>query len=131
MSAPNNSSTLIDEEKPLDPAVERVRKKMLRMMFVSVGVMLIGLMAVLGAIVYKLGKYGEKTEAVAASSQPLQIPESAGIIGQIDIPDGAKILAATKDGQQILLTLQLANGQQQLWLYDIANQRQFGIIDIK
>lgn len=131
MSPSSNSSPLNDEEKPLDPAVERVRKKMLRMMFVSVGVMLIGLMAVLGAIVYKLGKYGEKTELAAVSSAPLQIPESADIIGQIDIPDGAKILSANKDGQQILLTLQLADGKQQLWLYDIASQRQFGIIDIK
>ncbi|MFK5977730.1 MAG: fimbrial protein [Rhizobiaceae bacterium] len=131
MSAPNNSSTLADEEKPLDPAVERVRKRMLRMMIVSVGIMLVGLMAVLGAIVYKLGQYGKETTPAAASSTPLDVPESAGIIGQIDIPEGAKILSATKDGQQILLTLQLANGQQQLWLYDIASQRQFGIIDIK
>lgn len=131
MSASNNSSSLNDEEKPLDPAVERVRKKMLRMMFVSVGVMLIGLMAVLGAIVYKLGKYGEKTTPVAVSSESLKVPDTAGVIGQIDIPDGAKILSATKDGQQILLTLQLANGDQQLWLYDIASQRQFGIIEIK
>ena len=131
MSASNNSSTLPDEEKPLAPEVERVRKKMLRMMIVSVGVMLIGLMAVLGAIVYKLGKYGEKTESVTASSASLQIPNMADITGQIDIPDGAKILSATKDGQQILLTLQLADGKQQLWLYDIASQRQFGIIDIK
>jgi len=131
MNAINNSSNLGDEEKPLDPAVERVRKRMLRMMIVSVGIMLIGLMAVLGAIVYKLGKYGEDTASVASSSAPLQVPESADILGQIDIPDGARILSASKDGQHILLTLQLSDGKHQLWLYDIATSRQFGIIDIK
>ena len=130
MSASNNPSTPI-EEKPLDPAVERVRKRMLRMMIISVGIMLIGLMAVLGAIVYKLGQYGEEDIPQAASSAPLQIPESTNISGQIDIPDGASILSATKDGQQILLTLKLADGKQQLWLYDITNNRQFAIIDIK
>lgn len=131
MSASDNSSTLPDEEKPLDPAVERIRKRMQRTMIVSISIMLIGLMAVLGAIVYKLGKYGEKTTPAVASSAPLQVPTMADITGQIDIPDGAKILSATKDGWQILLTLQLADGKQQLWLYDIASQRQFGIIDIK
>ncbi|MBL4598600.1 MAG: fimbrial protein [Rhizobiaceae bacterium] len=130
MSAADNSS-IPDEEKPLDPAVERVRKRMLRMMIVSVGVMLIGLMAVLGAIVYKLGQYGNDDTTEVASSAALQIPESTNISGQIDIPDGASILSATKDGQQILLTLKLADGKQQLWLYDIATNRQFAIIEIK
>ncbi|WP_425417242.1 hypothetical protein [Oricola indica] len=44
-----------DEEKPLDPAMERVRRKLARLMVVSIGIMLIGLMAVLGAVVYKSG----------------------------------------------------------------------------
>lgn len=131
MNTINTSSIGPDDEKPLDPAVERVRKKMLRMMIVSVGIMLIGLMAVLGAIVYKLGKYGEDKTVSASTNAPLQVPEAASIIGAIDIPDDAKVISATKDGQQILLTVQLGDGKQQLWLYDIATARQFGIIEIK
>jgi hypothetical protein len=41
------------EEKPLDPEMEKVRRKMVRLLAVSIGIMFIGLMTVLGAIVYK------------------------------------------------------------------------------
>ena len=60
-----NAVNDLDEEKPLDPAVERVRRRMLRLMVISIGIMMTGLMAVLGAIVYKIGSYGEEAEAVA------------------------------------------------------------------
>jgi len=49
-----------DEEQPLDPAMERVRRKMVRLMVISIGIMMVGLMAVLGAIVYKIGGSGEQ-----------------------------------------------------------------------
>ena len=42
------------EDKPLDPVMENVRRKMVRLQLVSAGVMLVMLMVVLGAIVYKL-----------------------------------------------------------------------------
>ena len=41
------------EEQPLDPVMERVRKKMIRLMIISTGIMMIGLLAVLFAIIYK------------------------------------------------------------------------------
>ncbi len=41
------------DEKPLDPVLERVRRKMIRLQLVSAGVMVVALMAVLIAIVYK------------------------------------------------------------------------------
>ena len=48
----------IDAEKPLDPAMERVRRRLARLMVVSIGVMLVGLMAVLAAVVYKSSDSG-------------------------------------------------------------------------
>ena len=44
------------DEQPLDPAMERVRRKMIRLLAVSIGIMVIGLMAVLAAIVYKISQ---------------------------------------------------------------------------
>ena len=41
------------EDKPLDPAMEKVRRKMIRLQIVSGSVMFISLMAVFGAVVYK------------------------------------------------------------------------------
>src|SRR5690606_39955979 len=58
------------DEKPLDPAVERVRRKMMRLMLVSIGIMMVGLMAVVGAIVYKLGS-SETQLAVAGEAPPV------------------------------------------------------------
>ena len=42
-----------EEEKPLDPAVEKVRKKLVRFVAINLGLLFVALMAVVGAIVYK------------------------------------------------------------------------------
>ena len=55
-----------DDDAPLDPAVERVRRKVMRLMGISVAIMMVGLMAVIGAIFYKISSSGsEKTEITA------------------------------------------------------------------
>ena len=45
-----------EEDAPLDPAAKRLRRKLVRLLFVSGGIMMAGLIAVIAAIVYKLGK---------------------------------------------------------------------------
>ena len=42
-----------EEEKPLDPAVEKVRRKLVRFVAINLGLLFIALMAVVGALVYK------------------------------------------------------------------------------
>ena len=42
------------EDEPLDPAVERVRAKLARLLAVSIGIMFVSVFAVLAAIVWKL-----------------------------------------------------------------------------
>ena len=44
-----------DEDKPLDPAVEQVRRKLVRFVAINLGLLFIALMAVVGALVYKSG----------------------------------------------------------------------------
>ena len=44
--------------------MEKVRRKMIRLLGVSIGVMMAGLMAVLFAIVYKMNGGGKETAAV-------------------------------------------------------------------
>ncbi len=50
----------VDDEKPLDPATEKVRKKLVKFSAVFMGLNMVALMAVLGAIVYKIGGYGAR-----------------------------------------------------------------------
>ena len=63
----NINPDLDGEEQPLDPAMERVRRKMIRLLAVSIGIMVIGLMAVLAAIVYKIN---QPVQEVATAARP-------------------------------------------------------------
>ena len=47
-----------DDDAPLDPAAERLRRKLVRLLLVSGGIMMLGLIAVFAAIVYKLSERG-------------------------------------------------------------------------
>lgn len=113
-----NAVNDLDEEKPLDPAVERVRRRMLRLMVISIGIMMTGLMAVLGAIVYKIGSYGEEVEAVA--------PAPVGTIaseGSINLDAGAAIISSSLDGDNILLRIREGDGAGALWIYSLTEGR--------
>ena len=92
-----------DDDKPLDPAVEQVRRKLARLMGVSVGIMLIGVFAVLAAIVYKVSD---------------RAPEIA-IAEQIDLPSGARILDHGYGDGVISLRLALSDGSETILLVPV------------
>jgi hypothetical protein len=95
----------LDEEKPLDPAIEAVRKRLARLMVVSVGIMMVGLLAVLGAIVYK-------------ASGPSQIAMANGTLA---IPAGMTVIDQSLDGERIALRLKSADGTETIMLYSLVN----------
>ena len=64
-----------EEEKPLDPEMEKVRRKMVRLLVVSIGIMILGVMAVLAGVVYKVIEPDEEGQAVASGS--LTVPSGA------------------------------------------------------
>lgn len=115
-----------DEEKPLDPMVENVRRKMMRLMIVSIGIMMIGLMAVLGAIVYK---YNTDDISSAESDTPVaQISgqdsrQNAGILttGNIVLPKGAIIETSSLAGSRILLKVKFSDESIHLMVFDMSN----------
>jgi hypothetical protein len=90
-----------ETEAPLDPAAERLRRKLARLLMVSGGFMVLGLLAVFAAILYRLGG-GEGGEGAA-------FPASA-VEASLPIPQGARLLAADLDGERALLTLQTPGG---------------------
>lgn len=89
---PSAMTDLPDDETPLDPATERLRRKMLRLLAVAVATMLLGVMAVLAAIVYKV-------------NQDAAAPRPAGTPIAIALPAGTRIEAVAIDGDEALLTL--------------------------
>lgn len=117
-------------EPQLDPAMERVRRKMIRLLAVSVGVMLIGLMAVLGAVVYKINKAPDN----AADAQPhsdipgqqaiVQQPEPPKLIeSQIGLTPGTRLLSQSLSGDQLSLETLLPDGGTEIIIYDYRQSR--------
>ncbi len=114
----------LDEEKPLDPLVEKVRRRMVRLLIVSIGIMMIGLMAVLGAIVYKINQGGEnKSPEVAGSAAPMAVDSGSTIEQQISLPQGSRVISTSLAGNRILLRLELRDEKRQLLVFDMLSSR--------
>ena len=112
-----------DEEAPLDPAAERLRRKLARLLIVSGGIMMLGLIAVFAAIVYKLGVLGDGGPAPLAAAE-------AGFPGElvdanIAVPPDARLVAADIDGARALLHLEAPDGSS-LLLVDLATGEVLG-----
>jgi hypothetical protein len=100
----------MDDDKPLDPAVEAVRRKLARLMVVSIGIMLVGVFAVLGAVVYKIRTGGD---AVAAN-------------GTLAIPAGATVLDQSVSENSIALRLREPDGTERIFVYSTEDGRRLG-----
>jgi len=136
MNAENINTNNPNDDKPLDPAVERVRRKMMRLMIISVAIMMVGLMAVIGAIFYKISGGGKEKIATPPSEQKMPVSPlstldvTKDIVGNIDLPQGSRILKADMDGERILLSVRHENGAMSLWVYDLSANRVFARIAI-
>lgn len=104
------------EQKPLDPAMENVRRKMMRLQLVSAGVMLIMLMAVLGAIVYKLTSTSDGTEAAQAG---VGIPADAPVNAIAALPAGFSVIDVALSGSQVLFYGSLPGTEPRAIVFDI------------
>lgn len=111
-----------DDEKPLDPAVEKVRRKMIRFMAFNLGLLLVALMAVVGAIVYKT-RAAVPTATVTNLGLPANV---AAVEGTIELPQGARILSQSLGAKQVSLHVEDADGQQAIYIFDLDSQRIVG-----
>lgn len=103
-----------DDDKPLDPAVERVRRKLVRFALVNLGILFIALIVVVGALVYK--SFG--TKAPAASGK---LAEAV-----IALPAGARMLGHDFADGQFSIDAELAEGARVIFVYDLAAQKIVG-----
>jgi hypothetical protein len=119
----NVNPDLDGEEQPLDPAMERVRRKMIRLLAVSIGIMVIGLMAVLAAIVYKINQPIPEAATPVRSEIPGQ-PLGAALAGEsIMLDPGTRILSHNLSDNTLSLETRLANGTRQILVYDVTTKR--------
>jgi hypothetical protein len=117
------------EDKPLDPVMENVRRKMMRLQLISGGIMLLMFLAVLAAIVYKITARDGKPEATSAAGS-LVVPSDAPIKATAALPDGFAVSAVSNAGSQILFYGVMADGARKALLFDIAAGRIVAEIDV-
>lgn len=112
------------DEKPLDPVMENVRRKMIRLQLVSAGVMLVMLMAVLGAIVYKVTRPSASASASVGTSSGIAagVPSDAPLSATAALPAGFEVTQTSLSGGQILFYGTLS-GVRRAFVFDIAASR--------
>lgn len=118
-----------EEEKPLDPAVEKVRRKLVRFVAINLGLLFAALMIVVAALVYK--SFSVRTPPPAEAG--LEVPSPEGVVeGQIVLPAGARIVSQSLSGNRISLALELTDGARAIYVYDLASRRvvgRYGVVE--
>ncbi len=115
-SAPLSPRSLDDEEReepPLDPAVERIRQRLKRLIVISSATLLVGLIAVLAAVIYKIGPGQDKAALTSLAGE-------ATISGAL--PAGAKLLSTALDGRLLALTFE-SGGAVRIAIVDLSTGR--------
>ncbi|PZM14046.1 hypothetical protein [Rhizobium tubonense] len=109
----NSAADDDQDEKPLDAAMENVRRKMVRLQIVSVAIMVVSLMAVFGAVVYKTTRPSQKAGASVAG-----VPSDAPVVAKAVLPAGFSVQSVALSGSQILFYGTTSIGQQQALVFD-------------
>ena len=116
-----------EDEKPLDPAMEKVRRKMVRLLFISSSAIVLALMAVLGSIVYKAGK---KSDAARAEASMSELPAPAALQA-ITLPAGFVISDTSISGNRVLLFGKGSDGKSRAFVHDIGTGKPVTEIEIR
>ncbi|MEM7216161.1 MAG: fimbrial protein [Pseudomonadota bacterium] len=101
------------EEQPLDPVMERVRKKMIRLMVISISIMMIGLLAVLFAIIYKFTNPGSSSDQEAARAPNDSVEINLGL----SLDD--EVLSSRIRDNRLVLDIRTDEGKRKVLIIDI------------
>lgn len=113
-----------EQEKPLDPAAERVRQKLVRFMAINLSILFVAVMVVIAAVVYR---NWSAAPAPAGDALP-PIGETAR--GQIVLPKGAMIISQSLSGGRLALHIAVDAEDEAILVYDVASGRLIGQYDI-
>lgn len=111
-------SEIEEKEEPLDPAMERVRRKMVILQLVSGGILFVCFMAVLGAIVYKVSQRPPAAPAPIASGG-FAVPSDQPLAATVPLPAGFNVQDVSVSGSQLVF-YGLLDGDQKVFIFDLA-----------
>jgi hypothetical protein len=106
-----------DSEAPLNPEMDRVARKLRRLLAVSGLIMAAGLIAVFAAIFYRLAQREGPPDPPPAATAPIAGPVDLDVA----IPAGAVLRGASLAGDRLVLTLDLADGSAAVWIVRLAD----------
>ncbi len=113
---------LHDDEPPLDPAVERIRRKLTWLLIGSMGVMILGVVAVFAVILYRIGAFSD-------GDTPARVDVAADVAESIALPAGARIGDMTLDEGVLAVRIDLPDGRQEVRLFRIGEEALSGRIE--
>lgn len=85
-----------DDEETLDPALERTRLRLRRLILISTGTLGLGLLAIFGAILYKVIEQRSSIEIIADFAPMFDIPSGLEVINMGG--NGNYVMIGVKDG---------------------------------
>jgi hypothetical protein len=111
MAAKNKNPKPEDSEVPLDPQQEEIVRKLKRMAIFSTALMVVGVLAIIGVIVYRLSNPAPAPKAAAIAAITNALPKGARVVSTA-VSDGRIVVTLERDGVTEmrvfdLLTLQL------------------------
>ena len=117
-----------DDDKPLDPAAERVRQRLVRFMAVNLTILFLAVMVVVGAVVYRAflsDRGGAPSEPAAATGAA---PLAAS--GALSLPSGAEIVSQSLSANRLSLHVR-QTGAEAILVFDLSTGQQVGRFDIR
>ena len=99
-------------EEPLDPAVERVRRKLLRFAIVNIGILFLALAIVVAALAWR---------TVSASKAPAVFTEAV-----LALPEGVRVSSQSVSPTEIALLATLPDGSDAVFIFARADGRLVG-----
>jgi hypothetical protein len=117
-----------EQEKPLDPEIDKVRGKLIRFMAINLGLLLLALMVVIAAIVYKARKAPPANPPLVSE---IPVPPGEPLTGDIVLPVGAKVISQSLSGNRISIDAELADGSRTIFIYDVTERRIIGRFAIR
>lgn len=118
------NTDLEQDEKPLDPAAERVRQKMVRFMAINLGILFFAVMVVILAVVYRNWNSAETSAETA--SPPIGEIAKAPLV----IPPGARVISQSLAAGRLSLHVGLDPQGEAILVYELPSGRLIGQHDI-
>ena len=124
----------IDEDEPLDPVMEKVRVKMVRLLGISIGLMLLALITVLGAVVYKISQGSETADAESDNNASAISAKNNSVLLEaleLELPQGARVISSSLFDNKLMLDLRMVDGARQFWIADLQTGKIISRVSVK